>query len=113
MQSIGWTGRLLSRALWNGITNCSSNSSEANLIQQRKREPHFLSVVCGFPKDFAQSKQKKGQFGDDAWFSAKIKSSDVLGRKLLQFVGIIVCYIMFVIIKFILLSFKLFCIFIM
>lgn len=79
MQSIGWTGRLLSRALWNGITNCSSNSSEANLIQQRKREPHFLSVVCGFPKDFAQSKQKKGQFGDDAWFSAKIKSSDVLG----------------------------------
>ena len=82
MQSIGWTGRLLSRALWNGITNCSSNSSESGAAsnQQKKREPHFLSVVCGFPKDFAQAKQKKGQFGDDAWFSAKIKSADVLGR---------------------------------
>ncbi|KAL1140538.1 hypothetical protein AAG570_000468 [Ranatra chinensis] len=80
MQSISWTGRVLSRALWNGITNYSANCSEPNsIVKARKREPHILSVVCGFPKELTRSKLKKGQFGDDAWFSAKFRSTDVLG----------------------------------
>ncbi|XP_073982119.1 protein phosphatase PTC7 homolog [Rhodnius prolixus] len=78
MQSITWTGRILSRALWNGISNYS-NCSETNLGLYKKREPHILSVVSGFPKELPKSKFKKGQFGDDAWFTAKVKSADVLG----------------------------------
>lgn len=78
MQSIVWTGRLLSRALWNGITNYSTSCADPNL--SRKREPHILSAVCGFPKDFTNARLKKGQFGDDAWFSAKSKTSDVIGK---------------------------------
>ncbi|KAK9511516.1 hypothetical protein O3M35_000155 [Rhynocoris fuscipes] len=77
MQSITWTGRIISRALWNGINNYSSCESNAGL--QKKREPNILSVVSGFPKELSKSKVKKGQFGDDAWFSAKVKSADVLG----------------------------------
>lgn len=46
----------------------------------RKGEPHFISAVCGFPKDFIKNKLRKGQFGDDAWFTAKHKSLDVLGK---------------------------------
>ncbi|XP_014244294.1 protein phosphatase PTC7 homolog [Cimex lectularius] len=79
MQSFTWTGRILSRALWNGLNNYSTLCSEPNLIAGRQREPHILSVVSGFPKELSKSKLKKGQFGDDAWFSAKVKSADVLG----------------------------------
>ena len=79
MHSIVYTGRLLSRALWNGITNYTT-SAEASV--SRKREPHLVHAVCGFPKDFAQAKLKKGQFGDDAWFHAYNKASDVIGKSL-------------------------------
>ncbi|XP_071445837.1 protein phosphatase PTC7 homolog [Hetaerina americana] len=76
MQSLVWSGRLLSRALWNGICNYS-NCADQSL--SRKREPHLVSAVCGFPKDYANTRLKKGQFGDDAWFSAKYKSADAIG----------------------------------
>lgn len=80
MQAITWTGRLLSRAIWNGLTNYSTNCSDQNV--QKKYEPHILSVVSGFPKEISSySKVKKGQFGDDAWFSAKFKTADVLGKR--------------------------------
>uniref|UniRef100_A0A6M2DKC7 Protein phosphatase n=1 Tax=Xenopsylla cheopis TaxID=163159 RepID=A0A6M2DKC7_XENCH len=73
MQSICWTGRLLSRALRNGLS--LSTLIDTNV----KREPHFVSVVCGFPKDFSSASIRKGQFGDDAWFAAKNKCVDVIG----------------------------------
>ncbi|CAH0390608.1 unnamed protein product [Bemisia tabaci] len=76
MNSLVLTGRLLSRALWNGI---SSYSSVADPNVSRKREPCMLSAVCGFPKDFAKSVSLRGKFGDDAWFTAKSRTADVLG----------------------------------
>lgn len=76
MHSLVWTGRILSRALWNTIVNYSS--ADPNLC--RKREPHILSAACGFPKEFTHARLKKGQFGDDAWFSAKYKTADVIGK---------------------------------
>ncbi|RZF45301.1 hypothetical protein LSTR_LSTR011117 [Laodelphax striatellus] len=76
MQSIVWTGRLISRALLSGLPNYST-CADTNV--SRKREPQFLSAVCGFPKEFTNARLKKGQFGDDAWFTAKFKSADVLG----------------------------------
>lgn len=83
MQSICWTGRLLSRALWNGITNFSSNpdpqSVRGSTNGQKQPEPYLLSVACGFPKDRVR-RLIKGQFGDDAWFSTKCNATaDVLG----------------------------------
>lgn len=77
MHSLIWTGRVLTRALWGSITNYSHNI-EPNV--NRKRESHLVSAVCGFPKDFVNSRLKKGQFGDDAWFSAKYKTADVIGK---------------------------------
>uniref|UniRef100_A0A2H8TK18 Protein phosphatase n=1 Tax=Melanaphis sacchari TaxID=742174 RepID=A0A2H8TK18_9HEMI len=77
MQQIVSTGRLISRALWNGFTNLApSNSEHVN----KKREPSFLYAVCGFPKESSRKHPPiKGKFGDDAWFSAKGKATDVLG----------------------------------
>lgn len=73
MQSICWTTRLLSRALRNGF----STLIEPNI----KSRPRFVSVVCGFPKDFSRSKiLKPGKFGDDSWFSQQTKQADVLGK---------------------------------
>jgi hypothetical protein len=46
----------------------------------RKRESRIVSAVCGFPKELANARFKKGQFGDDAWFTAKYKSADVIGE---------------------------------
>ncbi|XP_047003031.1 protein phosphatase PTC7 homolog [Schistocerca americana] len=76
MQSIVWTGRLLSRALWNGLSNYT-NCGEQNL--SRKRESRIVSAVCGFPKELSHAKFRKGQFGDDAYFTAKYKSAEVIG----------------------------------
>ncbi|GBP23240.1 Protein phosphatase PTC7 homolog [Eumeta japonica] len=76
MQSIFWTGRVLSRAIRNGL---SSFSSVAELSVSTKKHPYLVSVVCGFPKDIANGRIEKGQFGDDAWFSTHIKNADVIG----------------------------------
>lgn len=46
----------------------------------KRREASFVSAVCGFPKDFARGRIRKGQFGDDAWFSAKFKAVEVIGK---------------------------------
>lgn len=86
MQSIYWTGRLLSRALWNGIasynTSCSTEQQPNAVVasSSRRREASFISAVCGFPKDFARSRIRKGQFGDDAWFTAKFRTAEVIGE---------------------------------
>nr|CAD7404879.1 unnamed protein product [Timema cristinae] len=75
-ESIVWTGRLLSRALWNGLSNYS-NCVDPNL--NRRNESRIVSAVCGFPKELANAKLKRGQFGDDAWFTARYKSAEVIG----------------------------------
>lgn len=76
MHSLWLTGRLLSRAIWNGISNLSS-AADPNV--QRKSDPYIISAVCGFPKERVFKRLIKGQFGDDAWFTTKSKSADVLG----------------------------------
>lgn len=76
MQSLVWTGRLVSRALWNSISNFSTTPDP---LVSKKLEPHIVSAASGFPKHLTNAKIRKGAFGDDAWFSAKWKSSDVMG----------------------------------
>ncbi|XP_030040866.1 protein phosphatase PTC7 homolog [Manduca sexta] len=76
MQSIFWTGRLLSRAIRNGL---ASLSSAAELNVSNRKHPYLVSVVCGFPKDIANGRTRKGQFGDDAWFSTNFHNADVIG----------------------------------
>ncbi|CAG9774033.1 unnamed protein product [Ceutorhynchus assimilis] len=77
MHSLFVTGRLISRALLNGIHNNFSTASDPKL--QQKTEPHLVSAVCGFSKERKIQRLAKGQFGDDAWFMAKDKIADVLG----------------------------------
>lgn len=77
MHSFLITGRLLSRAIWNGIANVSTAPDPS---VQRKPEAHLVSAVCGFSKERKIQRLIKGQFGDDAWFTAKYKTTDVLGN---------------------------------
>lgn len=67
---------MLSRAIRNGISNLSS-SAELNVSS--KKHPYLVSVVCGFPKDIVNGRTRKGQFGDDAWFSTQFNNADVIG----------------------------------
>lgn len=76
MHSLWLTGRLLSRAIFNGITNFAT-SADPNV--QKRAEPQLVSAVCGFSKEKNARRLIKGQFGDDAYFTAKYKSADVLG----------------------------------
>lgn len=77
MNSFLTTGRLLSRAIWNGIANVST-ASDPNF--QRKPDAYLVSAVCGFSKERKIQRLIKGQFGDDAWFTAMHKTADVLGK---------------------------------
>lgn len=76
MHSLWLTGRLLSRAIWNGFANISS---AADPNYSRKSDPYLVSAVCGFSKERKIQRLIKGQFGDDAWFTARYTSADVLG----------------------------------
>ncbi|XP_023232950.1 protein phosphatase PTC7 homolog [Centruroides sculpturatus] len=81
MQSVLLYGRLLTRALVSGVYGHTSTSSDVNCVN-RKRELKFLIACCGFPKvwtGFTASLLRRGQFGDDACFVAKYKTTDVLG----------------------------------
>lgn len=77
MQSIFWTGRVVSRVIRNGLL---SFSSAAELNVSKGKHPYLVSVVCGFPKDIANGRTQKGQFGDDAWFSTTFNNADVIGE---------------------------------
>lgn len=70
---------MLSRAIRNGL---SSISSAAEFNVAKKKHPYLVSVVCGFPKDIANGRTRKGQFGDDAWFSTHFNNADVIGESL-------------------------------
>ncbi|KAF5306839.1 hypothetical protein FQA39_LY00069 [Lamprigera yunnana] len=76
MHTVWLTSRLLSRAIWNGLANLTA-AAEANV--QRNKEPRMVSAVCGFPKERTIPRLIQGQFGDDAWFTARYKTADVLG----------------------------------
>lgn len=72
MQSSMLTIRALSRL----VRNKFSTFLEPSAL---RANPHFISVVCGFPKDL-RSKYQIGKFGDDAWFASTNKQADVLGE---------------------------------
>lgn len=72
MQSSMITIRALSRLMKNKFSTFLEPSS-------LRANPHFISVVCGFPKDL-RSKYQIGKFGDDAWFSSTNKRADVIGE---------------------------------
>lgn len=65
------------RALSRLMKNKFSTFLEPSALQ--RTNPHFISVVCGFPKDL-RSKYRVGKFGDDAWFSSTNKVADVIGK---------------------------------
>lgn len=75
MHTLWLTGRLLTRAVLNGIANITT-AADPN---QRRHEAQLVSAVCGFAKDKKIQRLIRGQFGDDAWFTAKYKCNDVLG----------------------------------
>lgn len=72
MQSSMVTVRSISRIL-------KSKFSTLLELQQKANQPHFISVVCGFPKDL-RNKYKLGKFGDDAWFACSNSQADVIGK---------------------------------
>ncbi|XP_075154607.1 protein phosphatase PTC7 homolog [Haematobia irritans] len=79
MHSLSWTSRVISRALRNGFSTLLESASNAASAGPTKTRPHFVSVVCGFPKDFLTSKYKPGKYGEDSWFKTSTATSDVLG----------------------------------
>jgi hypothetical protein len=54
-------------------------SKFSTLQRATNPNPHFISVVCGFPKDL-RTKYKIGKFGDDAWFTTSNSKADVIGK---------------------------------
>lgn len=81
MQSILVYGRLLTRALVNGVYNYSSTSDTSCIHRRRERDFRLLTAACGFPKISTRFSAllNRGQYGDDASFVARYKSADVLG----------------------------------
>lgn len=78
MHNLWTTGRILSRAIWNGISNIST-ATDPNL--QRRQDSFLISGVSGFAKEKRITKRLiQGKFGDDAWFTAKCRTADVLGK---------------------------------
>ena len=79
--SLSWTSRLISRALRNGFSTLIETAANATTSGGiAKARPHFISVVCGFPKDFLTSKYKPGKYGEDSWFKTSTSNADVLGK---------------------------------
>ncbi|XP_004534989.1 protein phosphatase PTC7 homolog [Ceratitis capitata] len=81
MHSLSWTTRVISRALRSGFSTLleTASNATANANSASKQRPHFVSVVCGFPKDFLTSKYKPGKYGEDSWFKTSTTHADVLG----------------------------------
>ncbi|XP_061395284.1 protein phosphatase PTC7 homolog [Musca vetustissima] len=79
MHSLSWTSRVISRALRSGFSTLMESASNVTSAGSNKSRPHFVSVVCGFPKDFLTSKYKPGKYGEDSWFKTSTSNSDVLG----------------------------------
>lgn len=79
MQSLTWTGRLISRALWNSLTNNKANDPANS--RTNGKEAQLFSAASGIPKDFSNHKMfQLNKYGDDAYFTARYKTADVLGK---------------------------------
>ncbi|KAG5684527.1 hypothetical protein PVAND_013755 [Polypedilum vanderplanki] len=72
MQSSIITVRALSRIIKNKF------STFLDPAIHNSSQPHFVSVVVGFPKCLS-NKYKIGKFGDDAWFTSSNSQADVIG----------------------------------
>uniref|UniRef100_A0A1A9WPP8 Protein phosphatase n=1 Tax=Glossina brevipalpis TaxID=37001 RepID=A0A1A9WPP8_9MUSC len=77
MRSLGRGSNLISRALCSGY--CSLLKVVTSNSGVSKLRPHFITVVCGFPKDLLTSNCKPGKYGEDSWFKTSTPNADVLG----------------------------------
>lgn len=100
MQSFVVYGRLLTRAVFNGVQSSYTNvdyhshpwdkryasgSASSNLQHSYNQDPlQFITASSGFPKDLSTSFNRRGQFGDDACFMTVHHSADVIGEFLLN-----------------------------
>lgn len=75
MQSSMVTVRTISR-----ILKSKFSTLPAAFQRVANPNPHFISVVCGFPKDL-RTKYKIGKFGDDAYFTSSSSKADVIGER--------------------------------
>lgn len=72
MLSVLSCGRLLARAVISGLSQTDS------------RDYSLITASFGYGKDFRKGILKKCMcYGDDAWFIARHRSADVLGKLLL------------------------------
>ena len=78
MQAVAQYGRLVARALVAGIHN------EFSLKSGSSKQPlHLVTASSGFSKNVAKSSSlSKWTFGDDAYFVARSKSADVIGKSI-------------------------------
>ena len=83
MQALIQTGRFVTRALLNGVYGAKQNTTESAVPSNKKHAlttPQIITAVAGLPKDFSIVRHMKGQFGDDACFTAKHKSVEAVGK---------------------------------
>lgn len=94
MQSLMVYGRFLTRVAVNSVQNHAASSdihtyNRRNLLaacepllSSKQKQLQLLTASCGFPKDFKKTSHlvKKGQFGEDACFSTKHHTADVIGK---------------------------------
>lgn len=77
MQSVALYGRLVARALVAGI----HNEFQLKPGSSQKQPLHLVTGSSGFSKSVAKnSVLNKWTFGDDAYFIARSKAADVIGR---------------------------------
>jgi len=81
MQTLNWTTKFISRALRSGFTSLVESAATlgAESTSLPQPHPHFVSVVCGFPKDLISAKLKPGKYGEDSWFKTSTQKADVIG----------------------------------
>jgi hypothetical protein len=85
MQAVALYGRLVARAFVAGIHNEFQNVKPGSHVQPL----HFVTGASGFSKNVAKSSTSnaysKWTFGDDAYFIARSKTADVIGKCLIVF----------------------------
>ena len=113
MQCVVLYGRILSRAVANGVYNVGSSgssalpnssqqqststatatstgSSPASAVSKSNHRFRLLTAVSGFPKNQGPGRVRPGKFGDDAYFVARHQMGDVIGEYLM--LSILYCY---------------------
>jgi hypothetical protein len=90
MQAVWNYGRLVSRAVINGLYSSASSESVGAPAPPRSNPvkdshhltggPRLVTAVAGFPKDLNLGSLRRGQFGDDSYFVVRHKLGDVIGE---------------------------------